>query len=535
MFRRLAFVLLLGLVLSIFSATPAMSEGDEDFSATHVPPSMAYAGQDLALSAEIRTRCHQDNGSWFQRSCSDVGLTVHYITPLGTSASVTAEGFSEDVQTLTVVIPGRDIQPESFSYHIEAWQTYCIWITCVKPKEDWGRIRFPSTGAYDLPVKSTIVGSVQLSSGHPAHGTHVLASAVPGPDDVTTPTTLRKIAEVWTDSLGHFAFYIPPDDDLVANAESNGGYLNVSLILTHPGTLTVHEVSKTIAKYVGSSFAETTTSAQYGVNSIVEQADSMELVDCVQGRNLMDESKSPTTVNEVHMRDDMTGSVSYGNRADHTIDFAVSENDGANWSVEGSIHVGNSVTADSTYTFSYAERYYHREYRIPIVYGKYRYWISCPLYWDEWDEIHAMRYSPPGHDNGPWVQGNDGAAASWYVPVDYLSHMAPGETFSKTTAKSKRYAAAVSVFGVTLGASASQAGYITYTWRAGSYYPHHFVWGETADQEYYFAADAESAIVHASSQWSDARDADDYSCGPVAPPRLPRVVNTAQDDAPATC
>ncbi|WP_329326978.1 hypothetical protein [Streptomyces luteogriseus] len=162
-----------------------------------------------------------------------------------------------------------------------------------------------------------------------------------------------------------------------------------------------------------------------------------------------------TTVAEGHAHWDAKASVDYDSKLATTVEVAVKT--GGNWSIEGSVALGSSMSATTGYTNK--GPYFAKQWKVPIEYKKIREKWTC-----NYGRTTMYRYKirggkykvPSGGAVGKYgkdVRSKDGMTPYYNSPKRHRAWVAEGSYFQLSKNRSTKFSGAVAAFGVKLGGS----------------------------------------------------------------------------------
>lgn len=195
---------------------------------------------------------------------------------------------------------------------------------------------------------------------------------------------------------------------------------------------------------------------------------------------LIDKQTKYSAVMEGHRSRDSFSSVDYDQTAGTTFSQGISLSR-SGFSVSGSTYVGNSIG----FSTGYSRRSYSRQWKVPIEYRKYEYWV-CGLVNGNYQKvrfqsslIQAYRYKVP---KGGYV-GVTGADVSgldnWYGYKDapYRAKLKRNTTFSLTQGKASKYSVSVSLWGYNFSSETSLSSSRKQSIAAGGKKQAHYIFG----------------------------------------------------------
>ncbi|MFC9736246.1 hypothetical protein ACFWEO_32730 [Streptomyces roseolus] len=175
---------------------------------------------------------------------------------------------------------------------------------------------------------------------------------------------------------------------------------------------------------------------------------------CYTLRTFVSSRIAYTTVAEGHAYWDSYATVDYDSKMSTTIDVAVSS--GSNWKPSGTVSLAGSTGQSTGYTNQ--GPYFARQYQIPIEYSKYKYTYYCgAVPRSSYQKVIAGRYKIPSGGAvgkmGVDVRYKDGPNAFLASPTRNRAYVEPGSYFQLSKGRSAKWGGAVSVYGLSLGAS----------------------------------------------------------------------------------
>lgn len=313
-------------------------------------------------------------------------------------------------------------------------------------------------------------------AGEPAAGVPVgvyLSRDVDTDSDVALPL----VASGTTDATGRFAVTTDETPELAAFADANGGYLNLDVVGTSDQGLWYTAIVRRYSaapEWVAAGGPAPDILLAPSRSAIVDPAtDATPSIGCTVVKRLVATERRRTAIGELHnARDVAYSKLTYGRRADSDISVGYSSN-GTSWSVNGSVHVGNSEQAAQTTTVT-ADNWGHR-LLTDFSYGKYRY--SAPCAHQTWWKIAARAWIPGRHT------GRDNSQYDHHCLDTYrahYSHFGPGDSFYRAWNSYGKFAGAATVGfgtgGLELSAKSGLSQWVDVYWKFGSA-AHHYLCG----------------------------------------------------------
>ncbi|MFM9451322.1 hypothetical protein [Streptomyces europaeiscabiei] len=160
-----------------------------------------------------------------------------------------------------------------------------------------------------------------------------------------------------------------------------------------------------------------------------------------------------TTVAEGHAFWDTKASVDYDEKTSTNIEVAYSTPNG--YKISGSVNVGNSFGYSTGYTNQ--GPFFAKQWKVPIEYKKVKVTLICGGKSVSHKEIRANRYKvPAGGATGKYgkdVRKKDGGSRFSLSPKKNRAYVAAGAYFQLSKGRSVKFGAAVTLDGISVGAS----------------------------------------------------------------------------------
>jgi hypothetical protein len=200
---------------------------------------------------------------------------------------------------------------------------------------------------------------------------------------------------------------------------------------------------------------------------------------CTPTVTVVNQTDKDTVVGEFHTPKDIVfGSdktfFKYGKSADTTSDVGVSVG-GSNWSLSGSVHIGNSHDVGSSYPqrsdlgYQVVTGFFYKEYH--YVYPNYSY---CP---SNYYETKQYSWSGTPTPLGPGVNNHDVDGACLTRPSGQIADIPKGETWYRNSQAFIKFGAAFNVFGFSGGTQSGASSYVHIQYVAGTYNTNHYICG----------------------------------------------------------
>lgn len=182
-----------------------------------------------------------------------------------------------------------------------------------------------------------------------------------------------------------------------------------------------------------------------------------------------------TIIGQLHSSADTNqAKFTFGRTADSSIDVGYGTN-GANWTISGTVHVGNSLGTAVGVT---PGSYYYRYLLTQMQYGHYRLLADClegyNLYLG-YDISEALAWEGGIQQSSYTISYYDNQAHGNYDWNDF----GPTAFFSRNQNSLMRISFAVTAFGASLGTQSGSSTYVTYYYKFGTA-AHHYLYGLTA-------------------------------------------------------
>lgn len=299
---------------------------------------------------------------------------------------------------------------------------------------------------------------------------------------------LFPIAEAYTGADGTFSLSAPFSGEVRAAAESRQGFLNIVLLATDGQLAQTFSVSRRFegGRWLGMDLEQEALelslvpgvaaaySSQLPGKSDPEQASgSMGQVEPTACGGIayvaLSTSDQNTVVGEIHTKGDTTATFTYGARADSDIDVGWSSSSTGPWSINGSIHVGNSGGSAATWT---AGANTGRKLLSTMRYTKYRVQDGCGRIIGY--EIRATSWRG-GALWGDDVSALDGKCNSTYY--DYRAAFGKNTAWTRSQNQAYKFGGAFSVYGFSAGARSGFSSYVKSRWSFGSNVNYHYLCG----------------------------------------------------------
>jgi len=355
-----------------------------------------------------------------------------------------------------------------------------------------------SASAYGATV---VTGTVVDASGQPVGGVTVeLYDEL----QVGTDQTLSPVATAATASDGTYAIDLAVTTTYTNRAASNGGAVNFDVIVAN-GTLLAY---KGIARYptkAGACDPLIRTCRPVGSDSWIvdpDQPDDSGAARLAAGDLVSDHSPTAAAnalvlraevssgsdasslsasgpcagivktavgtqtnwgvVGQLHVPKDASATFKYGKSADSDVGVGYSTNN-ANWSMNGSVHVGNARGAEITLSRSTnATSRYGKRTKTQFKTTKYKY-VTCAAqhFW----KIIAERWVA-GAAWGQDTNEYNGHCLDTYF--QYKSSYPEGATFTRDDNNLAKYSGSLDVFGVGLSVQSGASTFVTLHWKMGT-------------------------------------------------------------------
>ncbi|MCP3822185.1 hypothetical protein NLX86_30075 [Streptomyces sp. A3M-1-3] len=180
---------------------------------------------------------------------------------------------------------------------------------------------------------------------------------------------------------------------------------------------------------------------------------------------------------EGHANWDAKANVDYDNKLAANVEVAVSS--GSNWKIQGSVNLGSSTGHSTGYTNR--GPYFAKQWRVPIEYKMVRVtWICGPGVAVHYEIIAGKYDASNGRATGLYgkdVRHKDGYSAYIKSPVKNRAYVTAGSYFQISKGRSVKWSAAVTAYGISLGASTQYDREHKQRITAGTQNARHDIWG----------------------------------------------------------
>jgi hypothetical protein len=330
-----------------------------------------------------------------------------------------------------------------------------------------------------------IQGTVTDGSGHPVPNAAVFVFESQAASDSET-----QAGATTTDANGNYAVTVIDSPALQAQAAANGGYNNFDMTVSSP---TYTATSSFSATFTNSAWvpgdaptAQTSIRLKAGEPGVTHTAKTSlqsykrafgiasgltpNVSACGQWTTVLATAYGVwTTVGEVHTANDARETFTYGQTADSNIDVGYST-DNSVFSINGSVHIGNSHTSSDTISVGAStgrrvdEEFTYQHQKIS----------NCAATWYQkvatsWQsgirlgtDNSNLDYNCPVVGNGPYTS-DYGANSGHHTSSETMVH----------------FSGAASVFGMSLGAQSGWGTYVDSGWAFGSV-ANHYLCGSTS-------------------------------------------------------
>lgn len=287
-----------------------------------------------------------------------------------------------------------------------------------------------------------------------------------------------EVDQTWSNDQGEFSLAVPPREDLIALANENGGYLNLSLVAIqdgNPGRVGYHHLFARLSdgRFESPPPTAVQTSSTNDFVSIIPGESP-----CYTSNRVVATTTANTKVGELHTWDDMTGEWTYGKTADSEIEVGVKGGSG-DFQGSGFIAVRNSLSNAVWATESVR---FGKQWKTNMKYVTERtkttcgFWSSDPTY-----KIRATEWLA-GLVDGMDVSGGDGPAAAEQniAHRSCWTQSSVDKGFEKISGKGYLYSAAASVGGFSARATSGYSTNLKTKWTFGSSKDYYFLFGTEA-------------------------------------------------------
>jgi hypothetical protein len=335
-----------------------------------------------------------------------------------------------------------------------------------------------------LPVTGgspDIAGAVVDAAGRSLSGAQVELYVEPRTSEPGT-SALPLVATASTDATGRFSLVAPSTREVLARLQDDG-IANFVLVVRRDGLVLQRNLSRRPSSLIDDASSVDALPASDRKRRVVGAERVLRLVlapgragvSPASGRtplapapqclySVVSTGRAWTTVGEIHVGGDATGRFTYGRTADSNIDVGFSATGAGGWSISGTVHVGNSLSATV-----WAERGpgWGTKFKTQFEYEKRKYGGAC-----QGHKIVGTR----------WVGGTDTNEPVYGTGVcdQYPQYSVPygkNSGFHRDANRAHRWGTALTVFGVTLGARSGYSTSVAYRYSTGSQLGQHWVCG----------------------------------------------------------
>ena len=326
-----------------------------------------------------------------------------------------------------------------------------------------------------------IAGAVVDAAGQGLAGAQVELYVEPRTSEPGT-SALPLVATASTDPAGRFSLVAPSTREVLARLQDDG-VANFVLVVRGDGLVLQRNLSRRPASVIDDVSNADAASAneperrnaaarhalrlvlapgRAGVSPAPRRTPLAPAPQCVY--SVVATGRAWTTVGEIHVGGDATGRFTYGRTADSNIDVGFSATGAGGWSISGTVHVGNSLSATV-----WAERGpgWGTKFKTQFEYEKRKYGGACQGY-----KIVGTRWVGGTDTNEP-VYGTGVCDAYPNTSVPYGKNSG----FFRDANRAYRWGTALTVFGVTLGARSGYSTSVSYRYSTGSQLGQHWVCG----------------------------------------------------------
>jgi hypothetical protein len=184
---------------------------------------------------------------------------------------------------------------------------------------------------------------------------------------------------------------------------------------------------------------------------------------CRPVRQLLNTDSAYARVGELHLTQDETGSFTYGERADTTVQVKVQLSAGGPWTAGGSVEVGNSRQSSVSWpkrssngrvlTTSFTFKKYKVDYRPHGVCDHKDYWEIRATQWEGGAGLEEYVHNFDNHCDDAFRR--------------HARHFAAGVSYSTGTQRAVTWSFGVLVFGVGISTTSGFSRWVTHDWRFG--------------------------------------------------------------------
>jgi hypothetical protein len=199
------------------------------------------------------------------------------------------------------------------------------------------------------------------------------------------------------------------------------------------------------------------------------------VISCIPSVTVVNQTNKDSVIGEFHTPKDVvrsdTGFV-YGKSADTDSDVGV-EVGGANWSVSGSVHIGNAGGSTVGYYpggdvgYKVVSGFFYKEYH-------YVYPLGCSSNYYQTKQ-YSWSATPTPAGAGENVHSLDGSCLT--RPIGQVADLPKGGTFDRSSNNFIKFGGAFTVFGFTGGTQSGASSLVQVHYKAGQYNTNHYICG----------------------------------------------------------
>jgi hypothetical protein len=352
----------------------------------------------------------------------------------------------------------------------------CLVGTMSPAHAEWGGTATHARSALDASTVG-VAGTVVDGSARPLGGARVTASFFDDDSHEAVQTPI-VVGSATTDVEGTFRVRTRAAKAIVAAADRNGGTVPLDVVVQRGDLSTVVVVTDAVTDATRTSSGRVAGSSE-GITVVLDAAspgtERISLVaaeavphapvppPCRVVRRLISTDSAYARVGELHLTQDETGTFTYGERADTTVQVKVQLTAGGPWTAGGGVEIGNSRQSSVTWRKPSSNG---RVLSTAFTFKKYKVDHGPPGICDRGDywQIRATQWEG-GAGLEEYVHGFDNHCDDAFR--ENARHFAPGVSYSTGTQQAIKWSFGVLVFGIGLSTTSGFSQWVTHTWRFG--------------------------------------------------------------------
>jgi hypothetical protein len=324
-----------------------------------------------------------------------------------------------------------------------------------------------------VDVSGTVVDRLR----RPVEGARVTASFFDDDSDEAVQDPIL-IGSASTGNDGTFRISSPAPQPIVAAAKRNGGTVPLDVFVERDDLATVIVADDVVGDLAPPSPGRAAASAQrlsVALDASSPNTERIGLSDatrvnpgavpppCHPVRRLLSTDSAYARVGELHLTQDETGSFTYGERADTTVQVKVQLSPGGAWTASGGLEVGNSRQSSVSWpksssngrvlSTSFTFKKYKVDYQPNGMCDRLDYWEIRATQWEGGAGLEEYVHDFDNHCDDAFRE--------------HARHFAAGVSYSTGTQRAITWSFGVLVFGIGLSTTSGFSRWVTHDWRFG--------------------------------------------------------------------